>query len=264
MSDLTPSQGKRIRVEREGPVITITLANPERRNTLALPTMKEITGALEEAAASDALAVVIAAEGPVFSAGHDFGDMLGASEGEARELFDICTNLMTLVQRVPQVVVARVHALATAAGCQLVAACDLAVASESSSFATPGGKAGLFCHTPMVAIARAVGRKKGLEMAITGDPISARTACDWGLVNRVVPDDELVEATADLVRRSTRGSALAKAVGKQAYYAQIDMAQDDAYEFASGVMSAGVVTPDGQEGIASFIEKRKPNWSAPA
>lgn len=245
-----------IRVERDGPVATITLDNPAKRNVLALPTMLEITAALEAVAATDALAIVIAAEGPVFSAGHNFGDMLGATEDEARALFDVCTAMMTLVQRVPQVVVARVHALATAAGCQLVASCDLAVASESSSFAAPGGRGGLFCHTPMVAIARAVGRKRGLEMALTGDPIDAATACEWGLVNRVVPDDRLDEATADLVARATRGSRASKAAGKEAFYAQVDMAQDDAYDFAAGVMAAGAAGPDGQEVAASFIEKR--------
>jgi enoyl-CoA hydratase/carnithine racemase len=251
---------ERISSEREGSVITITLANPKRRNVLALPTMLEITAALEEAGKSAALAVVIAADGPVFSAGHDFTDMLGVDESAAAELFDVCTNMMTLVQQLPQIVVAKVHALATAAGCQLVASCDLAVAAESASFQTPGGKGGLFCHTPMVAVARAVGRKKGLEMALTGDPISAQTACDWGLVNRVVPDDELDEATAELVRRATRGSARSKAVGKAAYYKQVDMAQADAYEYASAVMSKGAVAPEGQEGIRSFVEKRRPKW----
>jgi enoyl-CoA hydratase/carnithine racemase len=251
---------ERITSEREGSVITITLANPKRRNVLALPTMLEVTAALEEAGKSDALAVVIAADGPVFSAGHDFTDMLGVDEPAAAELFNVCTNMMTLVQQLPQIVVAKVHALATAAGCQLVASCDLAVAAESASFQTPGGKGGLFCHTPMVAVARAVGRKKGLEMALTGDPISAQTACDWGLVNRVVPDDELDEATAELVRRATRGSARSKAVGKAAYYKQVDMAQADAYEYASAVMAEGAVAPEGQEGIRSFVEKRRPKW----
>ena len=254
------SDHERITVDRVGSVITITLANPQRRNTLSLSTMLEITEALEDAADSDALAVVIAADGPVFCAGHDFADMLGADEASARELFDVCTNMMTLIQRLPQVVVAKVHGLATAAGCQLVASCDLAVAAESSAFQAPGGKGGLFCHTPMVAIARAVGRKRGLEMAITADPISARTACDWGLVNRVVPDDELDAATADLVARATRGSASAKAIGKQAYYAQVDLAQTDAYDLAVRVMAQGAVSPDGQEGIASFVEKRRPSW----
>jgi len=255
---------ERIRVERDGSVITLTLANPQRRNTLAHPALIEITAALEAAAESDALAVVIAADGPVFSAGHDFGDLLGSDEATAHELFEICTNMMMLIQRIPQVVVAKVHALATAAGCQLVASCDLAVAAESASFQAPGGRGGLFCHTPMVAIARAVGRKKALEMALTGDAISAHTACDWGLVNRVVADAELDTATADLVMRATRGSSTSKALGKQAYYAQVDMSQPDAYEYAGDVMARGVVSPDGQEGIASFVEKRKPNWPSRA
>ncbi len=255
---------ERIRVERDGSVITLTLANPQRRNTLAHPALLEITAALEEAATSDALAVVIAAEGPVFSSGHDFVDLLGADEETAREIFDDCSHMMNLVQQIPQVVVAKVHALATAAGCQLVATCDLAVAAESASFQAPGGKGGLFCHTPMVAIARAVGTKKGLEMALTGDPISAQTACDWGLVNRVVADDDLDAATADLVARATRGSAGSKAIGKSAYYAQVDMNQPDAYDYATDVMARGVVAPDGQEGIASFVEKRRPVWPSGA
>jgi len=249
-----------IRVDRESTVISITLANPKRRHVLALTTMREITDALEQAGASDALAVVLAAEGPVFSAGHDFADMHGADEEAVTELFEVCTKMMMLVPQLPQIVVARVHALATAGGCQLVASCDLAVAGESAAFQTPGGKGGLFCHTPMVAVARAVGRKRGLEMAVTGDPISAQTAFDWGLVNRVVPDDELDEAVADLVRRATKGSAVSKAKGKAAYYQQLDMAQAQAYEFATDVMAAAAISPESQEGIASFIEKRRPNW----
>lgn len=249
-----------IRVGREGAVVSITLVNEKRRNVLALGTMREITAALEEVRESDALAVVLGAEGSVFSAGHDFADMYGADEAAATELFEVCTIMMTLIQQLPQVVVAKVHALATAGGCQLVAACDLAVAGESASFQTPGGKGGLFCHTPMVAVARAVGRKRALEMGLTGDPISARTACEWGLVNRVVPDDELDDAVAELVRRATRGSAVATAKGKAAYYQQVDMAQAEAYEFATGVMAAGAISPEGQESIASFVEKRRPNW----
>ena len=251
---------ERIRVEHAGDVATLTLANPEKRNVLALETMQEITAALREIGETDALGVIISAEGPVFSAGHNFGDMLGSSEAEVRALFDVCAEMMTLIQALPQVVIARVHALATAAGCQLVSMCDLAVAAESAAFAAPGGKGGLFCHTPMVGIARAVGRKRGLEMALIGDPIDAHTAADWGLVNRVVADDALVEATDELMRRATRGSATSKALGKQTYYAQIDMAQDAAYDFASGVMTAGAVAPDGQEGIAAFVEKRRPEF----
>ena len=240
---------------------TITLANPTRRNVLAADTMRALRDALLAIGETDALGVIIAAEGPVFSAGHDFTDMRGASFADAKELFDLCTEMMTTTQALPQVTIARVHALATAAGCQLVASCDLAVAAESAAFQAPGGKGGLFCHTPMVAIARAVGRKRGLEMALTVDPIDAHTAADWGLVNRVVPDDQLVDATADLLRRSTRGSAYSKALGKQTYYAQVDLPQNEAYAQASAVMAAGVTTADGQEGISSFVEKRSPEWT---
>jgi len=154
-----------------------------------------------------------------------------------------------------------VQGIATAAGCQLVASCDLAVASDQARFQTPGGKGGLFCHTPLVAVARAIGRKKALEMALTGDPIDAQTACDWGLVNRVVAHDDLATATRDLMKRATRGSAYSKAQGKQSFYTQVEMNQRDAYTYATSVMAAGVTSTDGQEGIASFIEKRSPKWS---
>ena len=220
--------------------------------------MVELTDTLREVAASDALAVVLAANGPVFSAGHDFADMVDASLPDAQLLFEVCTEMMDTVQQIPQVVVAKVHALATAAGCQLVASCDLAIAAESAGFALPGGKGGLFCHTPLVAVARQIGRKRALEMAVTGDVISAATAAEWGLINRAVPDDQLDDAVADLVSRATRGSAMSKAVGKRAFYAQVDMDQPKAYAYAVEVMAAGVVTPDGQEGIRSFLEKRPP------
>ena len=153
--------------------------------------------------------------------------------------------------------IAKVHALATAAGCQLVASCDLAVAAESAGFALPGGQGRVFCHTPLVAVARQIGRKRALEMAFTGDVISAATAAEWGLINRAVPDDELDAAVDDLMARATRGSALSKALGKRAFYAQIDLDQREAYAYAIEVMAAGVVTPDGQEGIRSFLEKRR-------
>ena len=192
--------------------------------------------------------MVIAANGKVFSAGHDFGDMAGATYDETRELFDVCTRMMSTVQQIPQVVCAKVHALATAAGCQLVASCDLAVAAESAGFATPGGKGGLFCHTPLVAVARNVGRKRALEMAFTGDPISAATAAEWGLINRAVPDGELDAAVDDLMRRATRGSAASKALGKRAFYAQVDMDQPRAYEYATHVMAAGATTRGGPGG----------------
>jgi enoyl-CoA hydratase/carnithine racemase len=245
-------------VKHEGPIVTITLNRPEKRNALAMEVMRELTTALREVGASDARGVVLAANGPVFSAGHNFGDMKGATLDDARRLFQVCTEMMDALQDIPQPVCAKVHALATAAGCQLVASCDLAVAAEEAAFATPGGKGGLFCHTPLVAVARNVGRKRALEMALTGDPIDARTAADWGLVNRVVPAEQLDEATHDLITRAIRGSAGSKALGKHAFYAQIDLPQDKAYAYAIEVMAAAALTDDAQEGIAAFLEKRKP------
>ena len=208
--------------------------------------------------ATDALGVILAANGPVFSAGHNFGDMAAHRCEDARHLFQVCTEMMDTLQDIPQPVCAKVHALATAAGCQLVASCDLAVAAEDAAFAIPGGKGGLFCHTPLVAVARNIGRKRALEMAFTGDPIDAATAADWGLVNRVVPADQLDEATDDLITRATRGSARSKALGKHAFYAQVDLAQDKAYAYAIEVMAAAALTADAQEGIAAFLEKRPP------
>src|SRR3954465_11654363 len=216
MSDGAP------RVERDGDVVRITMVRAARRNALSREHLTQLLAAVTEVGSSDAAGIVLAAEGPVFSAGHDFADVAGASLPEVRSLLQLCTELMRTIQDVPQVVLARVHALATAAGCQLVASCDLAVAAESAGFAAPGGKGGWFCHTPMVAIARNVGRKRAMELALTGDVIDARTALDWGLVNRVVPDDELDAAVGELVAKVTRGSAHSKAIGKQALYAQID------------------------------------------
>jgi enoyl-CoA hydratase/carnithine racemase len=249
----------------DGRVAVITLDRPEKRNSLSLDMMAELTEAFAEVGRSDATGVVLAANGPVFSAGHNFADMAGATLAETTEVFEICTNMMDTIQRVPQVVVARVHALATAAGCQLVATCDLAVAAESAAFAIPGGKGGLFCHTPLVAVARNIGRKRALEMALTGDPVDARTAAAWGLVNHVVPDQELLAATDDLLARATRGSALSKGMGKHGFYAQIGLAQPDAYALAVQIMAEAAVTADAQEGIAAFLAKRAPQFtSAPS
>ena len=255
--------GTNISVSRSGSVATVTLDNAAKRNALALDVMLEVTDALKEIARSDALGVILAADGPVFSAGHNFGDMEGASFDEARDLLEVCTTMMNTIQQIPQVVIARVHALATAAGCQLVASCDLAIAAETAGFALPGGKGGLFCHTPLVAVARQIGRKRALEMAMTGDVVDAATAVDWGLINRAVPEAELDEAVNDLMIRATRGSAASKAMGKRAFYAQVDLDQPKAYAYAMEVMAAGVVTPDGQEGIASFLEKRRPDFRQP-
>ena len=176
-----------ILVDRSGDFATVTMNRPQRRNALSLEHMRELIAAFSDLADSGALGIVLAGNGPVFSAGHDFADIAGADLGTVRSLLGTCTELMTLMQQVPQPVVARVHGLATAAGCQLVASADLAVASQDAGFAAPGGKGGWFCHTPMVAVARNVGRKRAMELALSGDVIDAQTALDWGLVNRVVP-----------------------------------------------------------------------------
>jgi enoyl-CoA hydratase/carnithine racemase len=202
--------------------------------------------------------VILAANGPVFCAGHDYGDMVERDLDGFRALFARCAEMMTLVQSIPQPVVASVQGIATGAGCQLVATCDLAVASEAAGFATPGGRGGWFCSTPMVAVSRAIGRKRALEMLFTGDAIDAATAAAWGLVNRVVPADRLQTETEKLALAASRGSRASKAVGKQAFYAQIDLDQAEAYTYASEVMSKGAVAPDGHEAITSFFEKRKP------
>jgi len=249
-----------ILVERSGDFATVTMNRPQRRNALSLEHMRELITAFGELGNSDVRGIVLAGRGPVFSAGHDFADTAGADLPYMRALLSTCTDLMTLIQRVPQPVVARVHGLATAAGCQLVATADLAVASEDAGFAAPGGKGGWFCHTPMVAIARNVGRKRAAELAMSGDVIDARTALDWGLVNRVVPAAQLDSAVQDLLDRVTRGSAASKGIGKQALYAQIDLDQPKAYAYAIEVMAATSQLPDAQEGMRAFLEKRKPNW----
>jgi enoyl-CoA hydratase/carnithine racemase len=247
-------------IEQAGEFATITMNRPQRRNALSLAHMRELTAAFTEVGTSDALGIVLAGNGPVFSAGHDFADVADADLQGVRSLLVTCTELMTVMQQVPQPVVARVHGLATAAGCQLVASADLAVASENAGFAAPGGKGGWFCHTPMVAIARNVGRKRAAEMALSGDVIDARTALDWGLVNAVVPESELDSAVYDLLKRVTRGSAQSKGIGKQALYAQIDLDQAKAYAYAIEVMAATSQLPDAREGMHAFLDKRQPRW----
>ena len=248
-------------VDRDGDFITITMNLPGRRNALSLAHMQELTDAFRTAGETDALGVILAGNGSVFSSGHDFADMAGSDLAEMRRLLVTCTELMTVMQTIPQPVVARVHGLATAAGCQLVASADLAVAAETAQFAVPGGKGGWYCTTPMVAVGRAVGRKRAVEMAMTGDPIDAATAAEWGLINKVVPADQLVDATLDLLRRATRGSPLSKAIGKQAFYAQIDLDQPKAYAYAIEVMAAASQTSDAREGVAAFLEKRPPKFT---
>jgi enoyl-CoA hydratase/carnithine racemase len=250
-----------ILVSREGDYVTITMNRPERRNALSLPHMTELTRAFREAGESDALGVTLAANGKVFSSGHDLRDVAGSDLAEARELLWTCTELMNTMQSIPQPVVAQVQGLATAAGCQLVATADLAVAASNAAFATPGGKGGWFCHTPMVAVGRNVGLKRAMELALTGDEIDAETAVAWGLINMVVPLEDLEAATADLLRRCTRGSAHSKGLGKQAFYAQIDLDRPKAYSYAVEVMASASQTPDAQEFASAFLEKREPQFS---
>jgi enoyl-CoA hydratase/carnithine racemase len=247
-----------ILVTTAGSITTVTLSRPDKRNALALSVMRELISALQAIARSPARGVILAANGPVFSAGHNFADMAGATLEQAREVFGACTEMMNTIQAIPQPVVARVHALATAAGCQLVATCDLAVASTTASFALPGGKAGLFCHTPLVAVARNVGRKRALEMAMTGDAIDAATAAEWGLINKAVTPEQLEASTLDLINRATYGSPLSKATGKQGFYHQIDLPQSQAYAFALETMANASLTPDAQETMAAFLAKKGP------
>jgi enoyl-CoA hydratase/carnithine racemase len=247
-------------VKPDGDTFSITMNRPQRRNALSEEHLRELLMAFHAAAQTEATGIVLAAQGPVFSAGHDFADVAARDEAGVRALLEVCTELMRTIESVPQVVIARVHGLATAAGCQLVASCDLAVAGESAGFALPGGAGGWFCHTPAVPVARAIGRKRLMQLALTGEVIDARTALDWGLVNAVVPDDDLDAAVDDLLSRATRGSRLSKALGKRTLYAQLDRPEADAYQIALAVMAAASQTPAAREGMAAFLEKRPPHW----
>jgi enoyl-CoA hydratase/carnithine racemase len=249
-----------IAVKEDGETVRITMNRPSRRNSLSYEHLSELLAAFEDAGRSSATGIVLAGEGPVFSAGHDFGDVAARDLLGVRELLRLCTSLMKTIQSVPQVVIARVHGLATAAGCQLVASCDLAVAADSAGFALPGGKGGWFCHTPGVPVARSIGRKRLMEMVLTGDVVDAMTALDWGLVNRVVPDDQLDQAVDHLLMRATRGSRTSKAIGKQTVYAQLDRPEADAYAVALEVMASASQLPGAREGMAAFLEKRPPVW----
>jgi enoyl-CoA hydratase/carnithine racemase len=250
-----------LRVERDKTIARVTLDRPERRNALSLAVMRELLDSLRTIGDDDTIAVVvIAGAGPAFSAGHDLSEMVDRDDAFYTELFATCVELMTAVHEIPQPVIARVHGMATAAGCQLVAACDLAIAASDARFATPGVNIGLFCSTPMVPLVRAIGRKRALEMLLTGDPISAATAADWGLVNRVVPPAELDAAIAALAERITRSSAAVVGIGKRAFYAQDGLDERAAYAVTAPVMSANAALPDAHEGITAFLEKRPPVW----
>lgn len=248
--------------EVENGAAVITLNRPARRNALSLNLMRELIVCFDEAAANRSIsAVILAAAGKVFCSGHDLGEMVGRSAYDYREIFDVCTELMTKIQSIPQPVIAEVQGTATAAGCQLVASCDLAIAADVATFATPGVRIGLFCSTPMVAVSRAIGRKRALEMLLTGEPIDAQTAAEWGLVNRVVPAGDLRAVTRKFAARIGEVSPLVVSIGKQAYYTQIDLDQQKAYAYAKEVMTTNALAADAQEGISAFLGKRAACWS---
>lgn len=247
--------------ESREPIATITLNRPERRNALSLDLMLDLIECLDQVALQTQVSVVIlAAAGKAFSAGHDLSEMIGRDGADYRRTFDVCTRLMTRLQSIPQPVIAQVQGIATAAGCQLVASCDLAVASSESSFATPGVKIGLFCSTPAVAVSRSIARKHALEMLYTGRSIDAHTAAAWGLVNRVVSPERLEAETRALAEEIARASSFTIALGKQAFYTQIGLEQSHAYAYAQEVMAANALAQDAQEGMRAFLEKRPAAW----
>ncbi|MBS4103623.1 enoyl-CoA hydratase [Tsukamurella paurometabola] len=239
----------------------LTLGAAARRNPLSLATMRAATTALEGFDADPAVRViVIRAEGPAFSAGHDLGEMVGRTLDEEREIFAACTDLMAAVHRARQPVIAQVQGMALAAGCQLVATCDLAIAASDARFSTPGVKIGLFCSTPMIPLTRAVGRKRAMQMLLTGEMINAETAVEWGLINAAVPADQLETTVTDLAHRIAQSSGATLAIGKRAFYDQIDRTEPDAYAAMAEVMATNAMTPDAQEGMTAFLEKRDPVW----
>ena len=248
--------------ETDEAIAVVTLNRPARRNALSLALMLELLDCLERIGEDRQLrAVILAAAGNVYSAGHDLAELTGKDINGTRQIFDVVAELMTKIQSIPQPVIAEVQGLATAAGCQLVATCDLAVAAEGARFATPGVKIGLFCTTPMVALTRAIGRKRAFGMLLTGDPIDARTAAEWGLVNTVVPAGALREETRKLAARIAEASPVTLAIGKQAFYSQIDLDQPKAYAYAKEIMSMNSMADDAQEGISAFLGKRAAVWT---
>lgn len=252
---------KYLLVADEPPAAVITLNRPDQLNALSTGLMREVTAELErQAKRPEVRAIVLKGAGRAFSPGHDFAEMKDRTVEEEREIFDVCTHMMTMVQKVPVPVIASVHGIATAAGCQLVASCDLAIASEDSRFATSGIRFGLFCHTPGVAVARNVSRKRAMEMLLTGRFIDAATAADWGLINRAVPADQLDGEVRALVEELAALSPLAIQMGKEGFYRQIEERQEVAYDLMSQAIAENAVTKDGQEGINAFLEKRKPVW----
>ncbi|MDP6954112.1 MAG: enoyl-CoA hydratase [Alphaproteobacteria bacterium] len=265
MSTMTAEQTAEalvLREDGEDGVTTLTLNRPEARNALSIGLMSSLQAALDDIAADAAVkVVVIAGAGPGFCAGHDLKEIRSDPSRETyQDLFTQCSRLMITITRLPKPVIAKVHGIATAAGCQLVSTCDLAVAASDARFATPGVNIGLFCSTPMVALSRVVGRKAAMEMLLTGDMVDAETARSNGLVNRVVPPEELDAAVSALASQIAGKSPVSLAIGKEAFYRQLEMPLDDAYVYTAQVMTENMLKRDAEEGIDAFLEKRKPVW----
>ena len=250
-----------LRTHNEG-IAVLTLNNPDRRNVLSL----EVLGALQDALDSisqdrDIRVVIIKSLGPVFSSRHDLRQLINGSVESQELLFSACTRVMTSIRNLPQPVIAQIQGLATAAGCQLVATCDLAIASADSSFATPGVQIGLFCTTPGVAVSRVIGAKRSMEMLLTGQPISADYAAEIGLINRVVSPDDLEQSVLNLARQIGDASSSTVILGKQAFYKQVELGTSDAYQLAEETMVRNLQDEDAREGILAFLEKRAPKWN---
>jgi enoyl-CoA hydratase/carnithine racemase len=254
----TLASGATVLVREDGPAVRVTLNRPDKRNALSFELMEELIAALRSV--GDARAVVLEATGPAFSAGHDLSEMIDRDLPFFQRLFDLCTELMELIHKLPQPVIAKVHGPAYAAGCQLVAACDLAVAADTATFATPGVKIGLFCSTPMVPLSRAIGRKRALDMLLTGRSVDAHTALEWGLVNRVVAPDRLDDEITQIVDAITASSPLTVGIGKEAFYSQIELDEHRAYDLTKAVMAMNARADDAQEGMCAFLQKRPPEW----
>ena len=236
----------------------IILNNPGRRNALSLEMISELLSALAMLESMDSQGIIIGANGPVFSSGHDFSDMIDQDLDAIRNLMHACARLMQSLQSMPQPVLAKVQGPAIAAGCQLALSCDLVVASENAFFQTPGGGAGWFCFTPMVALTRSIGRKRAFEMLMSGEAVPAQIACDWGMINRVVSPEQLNDEALELMNKVTKGSPQMRALGKKAFYAQVEMPQTYAYQYTTDMMALSGITEDPQERMKAFVEKRLP------
>ncbi len=250
-----------VELSRDHEVGIITLANPDKRNVLSRAAMLQVIEQLDEVEAEGQIkCVILAAAGPVFSAGHDLGEIIDASDIDRKSLFALCTRMMMRIRELSMPVIAQVQGLATAAGCQLAATCDLIVASEEAAFATPGIKIGLFCSTPAVAISRAIGSKRAMEMLLTAEPVPAREAERIGLVNRVVPHDQLAAATLALAHQIAAASPYTLGLGKRAFYEQLELELPLAYQVTEGIMVENAKAPDAVEGMKAFLERREPKW----